>query len=145
MKSSLHRLISFLSLFCSRQFRRLNSIHSSAPKVISREAGVSKLDPLLLDYYSSVNFLITTLHGPRRKHSLCLVICCLATDVLLLCESAGAGMCLPSHCLAIGIHVQYHYNAIELIQAQIQGYVAEKNTTFKTADTKELMNKVNRL
>jgi hypothetical protein len=35
----------------------------------------------------------------------------------------------------------YHcqYNPVELIHAQVKGYVAEKGTTFKTADTKNLM------
>jgi hypothetical protein len=33
------------------------------------------------------------------------VIRCLAIDVLLLREFACAGTCLPSRCLAMGIHV----------------------------------------
>jgi hypothetical protein len=44
MKSSCHSLIPFLTLFCDRQFWRLESISSSAPKFISWQAGVSKLD-----------------------------------------------------------------------------------------------------
>jgi hypothetical protein len=43
---------------------------------------------------------------------------CLAVDVLLLQAFASGGMCLPSRCLAMGIHVtlcstyqlQYRYN-----------------------------------
>jgi hypothetical protein len=47
MKSSLHRLIPFLPLFCNCQFRRLE-FNSSAPRLISWQAGFPKLD------YSSV-------------------------------------------------------------------------------------------
>jgi hypothetical protein len=52
-----------------------------------------------------------TRHGPRRKHSLsivekaCLLIRCLATDVIFLRVYAFAVMCLPSRCLAMGLEV----------------------------------------
>jgi hypothetical protein len=62
MKSSLHQLIPFLPLFCNCQI-------SSTPLLpSSRQAGVSKLDSTRL-------WLLkwTTLHGPRRKHSLSIV------------------------------------------------------------------------
>jgi hypothetical protein len=46
---------------------------------------------------------------PRKTSSIvkevCLLIRCLAIDALLLSEFASAGMCLPSRCLAMGIHV----------------------------------------
>jgi hypothetical protein len=35
----------------------------------------------------------------------CLLIRCLAVDVLMLRTFASAGMCLPSRCLEMGIHV----------------------------------------
>jgi hypothetical protein len=50
-------------------------------------------------------WLATSQHGPRRKHSLsiaeeaCLLIRCLAIDVVLLLEYASAGIRLPSRCL----------------------------------------------
>jgi hypothetical protein len=53
----------------------------------------------------------TPRHGPRRKHYLsiveetCLLLRCLAIDVLLLRASASAGMCLPSRCLAMALYV----------------------------------------
>jgi hypothetical protein len=64
MKSSLSVLIPFLPLL-SIQF------NSSVPRLISREAGVSKLDSSLLS--CSIDFFfITTLHRPHRKHRLLL-------------------------------------------------------------------------
>jgi hypothetical protein len=36
---------------------------------------------------------------------MCLPILCLALDVLLLLVFASAMMCLPSRCLAMGLHV----------------------------------------
>jgi hypothetical protein len=67
-------------------------------------------------------FFITLLHGPRRKHSLsiagkaCLQFRCLSTDVLLLRALAPAGMCLPSHCLAMGLYVTiYRTTSVYLI------------------------------
>jgi hypothetical protein len=62
-------------------------------------------------FFSTEIFFITTLHGPRRKHSpyivgrACLVTRCLAMYVLLTRAHACAGMCLPSRCLAMNIHV----------------------------------------
>jgi hypothetical protein len=57
MKSSCHSLIHFLPLFCSCQFRRLNSIQF----LISRQAGVPKLDSVLLDYsFSSAEHFLST-------------------------------------------------------------------------------------
>jgi hypothetical protein len=57
---------------------------------------------------------ITSQHGPRSKYSLsivektCLLIRCLAMDVLLLCAYASAGMCLPNRSLAMGLYVTIH-------------------------------------
>jgi hypothetical protein len=54
---------------------------------------------------------ITPRYGSGRKHRLstaekaCLLIRCLAMDVLLLRALAPAGMCLPSRCLAMGLNV----------------------------------------
>jgi hypothetical protein len=91
MKSSSHSFIPFLPLFCNCQFWRFDSIQCSAPKLISWQAGVSKLHSTLLDYYFSTEvFFIITLQGPRRKHSLSIVgkVClqprCIATEVTRL-------------------------------------------------------------
>jgi hypothetical protein len=54
---------------------------------------------------------ITPRHGQRRNHRLstvekaCLLICCLAMEVLFLRAYASAGICLPSRCLAMGLYV----------------------------------------
>jgi hypothetical protein len=99
MKYSLYNLIRFLPLFCKCQ------LNSSAPKLISWQAGVWKLDYILLLPTSEL-FLITTFHGPRRKHGLSIVgeacsqLRCLAIDVLLL-----RALCLPSRCLAMDLYV----------------------------------------
>jgi hypothetical protein len=123
MKPSFHNLIPFFPLFCNCR------LSSSAPYLISWQAGVSELDsiqflcsephilagwllgtrlnsvPLLRTSYpgrlpsrnstrlrldSSLHFFISTLHGPRRKHSLsiveksCLERSCIATEVTRL-------------------------------------------------------------
>jgi hypothetical protein len=63
---------------------------------------------------------ITPRHGRRRKHSLsvvekaCLLIRCLAMDILLLRVYTSAVMCLPSLCIAMGIYVTL-YNIQEPI------------------------------
>jgi hypothetical protein len=59
---------------------------SSAPKLTSRQAGVSKLDWL----FSTELFFIATLHGSRRKHRLsivgkaCVQRCCIPMEVTRL-------------------------------------------------------------
>jgi hypothetical protein len=66
MEFSLHSLIPFLPLFCSRQ---LNSVPSSNPGRLASRNSTLHLRLLLL-FYPAKDFLVTTLHGPRRKHSL---------------------------------------------------------------------------
>jgi hypothetical protein len=43
----------------------------------------------------------------------CLPRSCLAIDILLSRTLARAGMCLPSRCLALGIHVTVHFSIYE--------------------------------
>jgi hypothetical protein len=104
--------------------RNSTQFNSSAPKLISRQADVSKLD--------SVQFLCSQAHTPagwclgtlviilnwilpykilherRRKHRLsilgkvCLLCHCIATKLIRLLLAA-AGMCLPSHYLAMNV------------------------------------------
>jgi hypothetical protein len=67
------------------------------------------------------------------------MIRCLAIDVLLLRALAPAGMCLPSRCLAVGIHVtilsSHWYTQIFLVVSLLQILVpklciGEEGTTF---------------
>jgi hypothetical protein len=113
MKSSFHSLSFLLLPLFSTQF------NSSAPKLVSWQTGVPKLSTLF--YYRSLPSATTTEqycwifpynHFPRtpRKticivNEACLLICCLATDVLFLRALARSRMCLRSRCLARGIHV----------------------------------------
>jgi hypothetical protein len=66
-KSSFHSLISFLPLFCSYQFRRLNSIQflCSQAHVL---AGWRLETRLFTLHCSNEFFYMTTLHGPHGKH-----------------------------------------------------------------------------
>jgi hypothetical protein len=104
---------SFLAhiLWLSIPRTRLHSVPSSYP---GRLASRSSTLHFRLDY-CTVLCCRTLLYNhfartPEKTPSfivnkLCLLIPCLAVDVLLLSEFAFAGMCLPSRCLAMGIHV----------------------------------------
>jgi hypothetical protein len=74
MKSSLHSLIPFLPLFCSCQFRRLDSVQSQAhiPASWRSETRLFTLDYSFYStsFCSAEHFLITTSHGPHGKHIL---------------------------------------------------------------------------
>jgi hypothetical protein len=95
MKSSLHSLIHFFHFFsitfdCHIQ----NSIQFSTTTLSNN---------LLCPF-------ITSRHKPRRTQSfsiveVCLLIRCLAMNVLLLRTFASARMCLPSRCLEMGFYV----------------------------------------
>jgi hypothetical protein len=76
--------------------------NSSAPKLMFRQAGASKLDSITeLLLPASELFLITTLHAPRRKRSIsvvgkvCLQSCCIATKVMRLLLAYS----LPRECV----------------------------------------------
>jgi hypothetical protein len=116
MKSSWHSLIPFLPFPAGVSSEGLTQFNSSAPEFTSWQAGVPKINSSLLDYcsillYAAEHFFITTLHGPHAENTASIVkkeyllIRCLEMDVLLLRTCASAGMCLPSRCLAMGIHV----------------------------------------
>jgi hypothetical protein len=77
--------------------------NSSALKLISWQAGASKLD-------STELFFITALHGPRRKHSLSCWKGVFTAPLhsersysIVACVFVAAGMCLPSRCLAMDV------------------------------------------
>jgi hypothetical protein len=112
MKSSFYSLIPFLPLFCNCQFRRLDSIQflCSQVHILAGWRLETRLSTRLeYSLYCWTHF-IATLHGPRRKHSL-YYYRGMSTGPLLRngCPSVAhvhfAGMCLPSHCLAMDIHV----------------------------------------
>jgi hypothetical protein len=110
MKFSLQSLIPFLPIF-SIEF------NSSPPKIISWQAGVSKLDSMLLLPVQEL-FFITTLHVPRskKKPHYCwegVFTAPLHNDgscSIVACIFVAEGMCLPSRCLANGHLLWFHYS-----------------------------------
>jgi hypothetical protein len=102
MKAYFHGLISFLPVFHKCQ---INSI-PSAPKLISWQTGVSKLDSTLLynhftrttqkiqRLYCWVGVFTTPLHS-NRSYS------------IVACVFVAAGMCLPSRCLAMNVYSDF--------------------------------------
>jgi hypothetical protein len=113
MKSSLHSLIIFSPLFCSYQFRRFGSIQflCSEAHIL---AGWRLETRLFTSDYSSVSFYKPSARTPRKTQPLffkkaCLLIRCLAMDVLFLRALVRVGMCSPRRCLAMGIHVTTCY------------------------------------
>jgi hypothetical protein len=69
MKSSLHRLIPFLPLFWNCQFWKLDSVQFLYTQV-HIPAGWRLETQHFTSLYAAERFFVTTLHGPRRKHSL---------------------------------------------------------------------------
>jgi hypothetical protein len=94
MKSSIHSLITSLPLFCSCQFQ------AHIP------AGWRPETPLFISHYCSI---LPDTNQAEITASIvseaCLLFRCLAINVVLLRPLAPAGMCLPSRCLTMGIHV----------------------------------------
>jgi hypothetical protein len=77
MKSSSHSLTPFLPLYCSCQFRRLDSVQilcSQAHIPAGWRLETRHFTSRLL-FYSAKHFLITTLHWPRRKQPVILRRC----------------------------------------------------------------------
>jgi hypothetical protein len=114
MKSSFHSLIPFLPLFCNCQFRRLDSVQFLCSQAHVLAGWRLELDSVLILSFSTSLCYRTLLYNnfarnPQKTASVvkkaCLMIRCLAMDVLFLRALARAGMCLPSRCLAMGIHV----------------------------------------
>jgi hypothetical protein len=89
MESSFHSLIPFLPLFCSCQIRILDSSLYYCSMLL----------------YAAQHFARTTQKTASLVKEACLLIRCLAMDVLLLLALAPAGMCLRSRCLAVGLSV----------------------------------------
>jgi hypothetical protein len=105
----LHHLIPFLPLFCNCQFRRLDSV-----QFLCSQAHILAGSRLETRIFSAELFFITTLHGPRRKRSLC---CCEGVFTpplhsngrysIVACASFDAGICLPSRYLAKNVYSDF--------------------------------------
>jgi hypothetical protein len=110
MKPSFHSLIDFLPLFCSCQFRRLDSV-----QFLCSQAHIPAGGRLETRLSSTKLFFITILHRPCKKHSLpsvakaCLQRRFIAMRVtqFLLAYSLPLGMCLPSRCLAVNFYSDF--------------------------------------
>jgi hypothetical protein len=104
MKTSLHSLTPFLALFGTCQFRTLSS---SAPKLISRQAGVSQLDSLLKWTLLYNSFALTT---QRIQLLYCYVAVFTAplrsngSSSIVASVFVAAEICLPSRCLAMKVY-----------------------------------------
>jgi hypothetical protein len=92
MKSSLRSPILFLPLFCQLPTPETHSIQftCSQAHVPAGWRLETRLD-------SAELFFITTLRGPRRKHSLSIVACVFI----------AAGICLRSRCLAMNVYSDF--------------------------------------
>jgi hypothetical protein len=111
MESSFHSLTPFLPLVCNCQFRRLDWIqflcsqaHIPAgwrpetrlftSRLLFHPAAEPSLQPLCTDHAENTASIVKEVCLPR---------CCLAIDVLFIRTFDSAGMCLPSHCIAMCI------------------------------------------
>jgi hypothetical protein len=120
MKSSFHSL-NFLPLFCSCQFRRLNSIQFLCCQAHILQAGISKLDSslhLTTTVLLSLVLLNTSCNHcawtPQKTPSsvvkeACLLIHYIIMDILLFRAFASMGTCLLNCCLAMGFT---HHNML---------------------------------
>jgi hypothetical protein len=106
-KSSLHPLIPFLPLFCNCQLSSIPLLRCSYPSRLASRYS-TWLNSTQLDYILSCWTLLYN-HLAENTASIvkevCLLTRCLAVDVLLWCAFASARICLPSPCLAMGMHV----------------------------------------
>jgi hypothetical protein len=91
---------------------KASSIYKGQTRPLVRGSSSTKLSQLLTTNSNDLLWpFITPRHRLRGKHSLsifektCLLIRCLAVDVLLLGAYAPAGICFPSRCLATGLYV----------------------------------------
>jgi hypothetical protein len=115
MKSSFHNPIPFLPLFCSRQFRRLDSVRflcSQAHILAGWRLGTR------LDYpLDGLNWTLLHKHSERTTQKTQSLYCREGMFTSLLhsngsysivaCEFVVGGMCLPSRCLAINVYSDF--------------------------------------
>jgi hypothetical protein len=102
--------------------KRSSSFHSLIPflQFLLNHLGLPSQNSIQFVKMTTSNDLIcpfiTSRHGPHGKHHLyfvektCLLIHCLAINILLLHTLARARMCLPSRCVAMGTR----HNTIEI-------------------------------
>jgi hypothetical protein len=102
--NSLRSLTPILPFFCKCQFRRLDSIQSQA-HIPAAWRPVPRLFTLCCSTLPYNHIARTTQKTACIIKGACLLFCCLATDVLLFCPLAPAGMRIPSRCLATGLCV----------------------------------------
>jgi uncharacterized membrane-anchored protein len=67
MKSSFHSLISFYHYSAAANSEDSTQFNSSAPKLVSRQAGVSKLDSSLLDYSTRSRLLTVSFYNHSAR------------------------------------------------------------------------------
>jgi hypothetical protein len=113
MKASFHGLITFLSLFCNCQFRRLGSIQFLCPEadILAGWRLETRFDWTLLynhfarttqktqPLYCWEGVLTASLHS-NRSYS------------IVACVFVAAGMCLPSRCLALNMYSDFAIPAL---------------------------------
>jgi hypothetical protein len=101
MKPSFQSLSPFLSLFCNCQF------NSSAPKLTSRQAGVSELDSTLLDWTPIYNRFARTTQKTQplycREDVFTAPLLNDGSYLIVACVFVAAGMCLPSSYLTMDV------------------------------------------
>jgi hypothetical protein len=126
------QMLKFISILLEAQtdttlhLHILLTISSQSPS-----STISRTRPNSRQLTHSNDFLcpfITSRLGPRRKYSLfivqkaCLVIRCLAVDVLLLPAYASAGMCLPNRFLAMDLYVKIVLDILPSIIGNNENY-----------------------
>jgi hypothetical protein len=105
-KSSIHSLIPLLTLFCNCQLSSIPLLSGSYPcRLASRNS---------THFFSTELFFITTLHGPRRKHSHFIFKGVVITPLhsngsysIVACVFVAAGICLPSRSLAMDVYSNF--------------------------------------
>jgi hypothetical protein len=128
MKSSFRNLIPFLPLFCSFPFRILEP--SSYPgRQTSRNPTLHFRFLSILPNTSSQSLCT----DPKENiasivKEACILICCLAMDILFLLTLSRAGMCLSSRCLAMVIHVRIFL--LYLISKHFHTAQSDKNNSM---------------
>jgi hypothetical protein len=131
MKSSFHSLIIFLPFFCNCQFNSVPLLPRSYPgRLASRNS---------TQFFSTKLFFITTLHGPRRKHSLYCWEGMFAAPLhndgsywSIVCVFLATGMCLLSLCLAMNVYSDLAIPAFGRRVTICLGYLSLYTSTFST-------------
>jgi hypothetical protein len=123
MKSSFHSLIPFLPLVYNCQLssvpllpgsypgrlasRNSTQFSSSAPMLISRQAGLAKLDSILLSWTLLYNHFARTTQKIQSVHCWEGVITLRRRDCSIVSVFVAAGICLPSRCLAMNVYYNF--------------------------------------